>query len=144
MNDLNNLNLIGRIVKDAELKTNANGLYMAKFTIAVNKDVKQENGDYGKYASFFPLTVFGSYAKNIYPHLLKGTLIAVDGSLKQLRWEKDGVKRSCISIVVRNIQLLKSPVTVEEQENVSEYASAIPDNVSTADFYDETEGKIIF
>ncbi len=105
MNDLNQISIIGRVTRDAELKYSASGTAIANFAIAVNRSVKK--GDqWVDEASFFDLAVFAKTAENLSKYLVKGTQVAVTGSLVQDRWEKDGVKQSKVKISVDQIQLI--------------------------------------
>ena len=76
MTDLNEVKLIGRIVKDSVLEQTVEHKY-AKFAIAVNKDVKTSNGDYASQPTFIDLAIFDNYAEKMYKFLRKGTLILV-------------------------------------------------------------------
>ena len=105
MNDLNNLSLVGRITRDSELRYAASGTAICSFSIAVNRSVKK--GDNWEYqASFIDLSIFNKTAENLNKYLVKGTQVAVTGSLVQDRWEKDGVKQSKLKVSVDHIQLL--------------------------------------
>jgi single-strand DNA-binding protein len=105
MEDINNLTIIGNLVKDAELKYTNSGTAITALTIAVNRSVKK--GDqWTEEASFFDVSLWGKRGESLNQYLQKGTKIAVSGSLKQDRWEKDGQKRSRVVIMAENIQLL--------------------------------------
>ena len=66
-----------------------NGQARANVSIAVNRSRK--NGEqWIDEANFFDVTIWGKTAENLKPYLQKGKQIAVDGYLKQDRWEKDG------------------------------------------------------
>lgn len=105
MNDLNTLALIGRVTRDAELRYTSTGTALSSFTIAVNRSVKK--GDqWTDEASFIDLTVWGKTAENLNKYLVKGTQVAVQGSLEQQRWEKDGQKFSKLAVHVDSVQLI--------------------------------------
>jgi len=105
MEDINNLTIIGNLVKDAELKYTNSGTPITGLTIAVNRSVKK--GDqWTEEASFFDISIWGKRGESLNQYLLKGTKIAVSGSLKQDRWESDGQKRSRVVIMADGIQLL--------------------------------------
>ena len=105
MNDLNHVTLIGRLTQDAELKYTQNGYAISSFSIAVNRSRK--NGDqWVEEANFFEISLFGKAAENLKPYLVKGKQIAVDGELRQDRWESEGQKRSKVVIVANSIQLV--------------------------------------
>ncbi len=110
MTDLNHVVLIGRLTKDLGTDERsfgyvANGQARANVSIAVNRSRK--NGEqWVDEVNYFDITIWGKTAENLKPYLLKGKQIAVDGYLKQDRWEKDGQKMSKVTIVANNVQLL--------------------------------------
>ena len=105
MVDLNHVVLIGRLVKDAELKTIASGQAVCKFSIAVNR--RRKNGDqWEDEANYFDIVVWGRQGETLHQYLQKGKMVAIDGELKQDRWEQDGQKRSKVEIVAAYLQLL--------------------------------------
>lgn len=128
MTDLNHLVLIGRLTRnisddEKSFFYTGNGQAVANISIAVNRSKK--NGDeWVDETSFFDVTVFGKQAEGLKPYLTKGQQIAVDGYLKQDRWEKDGQKHSKISIVANNIQLVGGA----KKENVNNAPKFTPDN----------------
>lgn len=110
MTDLNHVVLIGRLTKDLGTDERsfgyvANGQARANVSIAVNRSRK--NGDqWVDEVNYFDITIWGKTAENLKPYLQKGKMIAVDGYLKQDRWEKDGQKMSKVTVVANNVQLL--------------------------------------
>ncbi|MDR0455268.1 MAG: single-stranded DNA-binding protein [Treponema sp.] len=105
MVDLNHVVLIGRLTRDAELKSIASGQAVCKFSIAVNR--RRKNGDqWEDEANFFDIVVWGRQGESLHQYLVKGKMVAVDGELRQDRWQQDGQNRSKIEIVANNIQLL--------------------------------------
>ena len=110
MTDLNHVVLIGRLTKDLGTDERsfgyvANGQARANVSIAVNRS-KKTGDQWTDEVNYFDVTIWGKTAENLKPYLLKGKQIAVDGYLKQDRWEKDGQKMSKVSIVANNVQLL--------------------------------------
>ena len=107
MQDMNCVNLVGRLVRDAELKYTAAGLAVAKFTIAVHRRVKQGDGEgYKEEPNYFDISLWGRLGESLHPYLQKGKQIAVTGELRQDRWEQDGKQRSQINVIADNIQFL--------------------------------------
>lgn len=110
--DLNHVVLVGRITRDVGNDERSfgyigNGQARANVSIAVNRSRKDSaSGNWVEEANFFDVTIWGKQAENLKPYLTKGKQIAVDGYLKQDRWEKDGQKFSRVSIVANNVQLL--------------------------------------
>lgn len=110
MTDLNHVVLIGRLTRDLGEDERSfgfigNGQARANVSIAVNRSKK--NGEqWVDEVNYFDVTIWGKTAENLKPYLTKGKMIAVDGYLKQDRWEKDGQKMSKVSVVANNVQLL--------------------------------------
>ena len=107
--DINKVILVGRLTRDAEQSYTQGGYALLKFSIAVNRRRKQ--GDqWVEEGNFFDVTVFGRQGEAIASYMTKGKQVAVEGQLKQDRWEdkNDGSKRSKVVIIADNIQLLGS------------------------------------
>lgn len=105
MADINRVIEIGRLTRDAEVTYTPGGMAIAKFSIAVNRRVKNGDG-WADEANYFDVQVFGKQAEGLKPFLLKGKQVGIDGYLKQDRWEKDGQKFSKVTINANDIQLL--------------------------------------
>lgn len=103
--DLNRVILVGRLTRDAELQYTNSGWAILKMGLACNRRRKQ--GDqWVDEANFFDVTLFGKRGESLSQYLQKGQQIAVEGQLKQDRWEQDGMKRSKVVVEATNIQLL--------------------------------------
>ncbi len=105
--DVNHVVLVGRLTRDAEMRFTASGQAICNFSLAVNRRIKKEE-QWVDEASFFDLTLWGKTAEALQRYLLKGTQVAVDGELRQDRWEKEGQKFSKVVVNVNNLQLLGS------------------------------------
>ena len=105
MADINNVVLVGRLTRDAELKFTTGGQAVCKFPIAVNR--RKKNGDqWEDEANFFDVVIWGRQGESLSKHLLKGKSVGVEGELRQDRWQQDGQSRSKVEIVANNVQLL--------------------------------------
>jgi single-strand DNA-binding protein len=105
MADLNHVVLIGRLTRDAELKSISNGQAVCKFSIAVNR--RRKNGDqWEDEPNFFDIVVWGRQGESLHQYLVKGKMVGVDGELRQDRWQQDGQNRSKVEIVANYLQLL--------------------------------------
>ena len=107
MADINVVMLVGRLTRDAELKYTPSGYAISKFSLAVNRRRKQ--GDqWVDEVNYFDHSLFGKRAEALNQYLTKGTQVAIQGELRQNRWEQDGQNRSKIEITVNDIELLGS------------------------------------
>jgi single-strand DNA-binding protein len=107
MTDLNQVVLVGRLTRDAELKYTNSGYAILKFSLAVNRSVKKDES-WQEEVSFFNAVIFGKRAEALAQYMLKGKQIGITGELKQDRWEQEGQSRSRVEIVVNNLQFLGS------------------------------------
>ena len=103
--DLNQVVMVGRLTRDAELRYTPAGKANATFAIAVNRRTKRGD-EWTEEASFFDVIVWDKIAESLAKYLLKGSQVAIAGELRQERWEKDGQKHSRVQIVSDAIQLL--------------------------------------
>lgn len=91
---MNNINIIGTMTRDAELKYLPSGLAVATFSIAVNQDYKDKNGQKVEKVSFFNVKVVGKQSEVINQYFSKGSRIGITGELEQERWTaQDGTNR---------------------------------------------------
>lgn len=121
MKDINKVILIGRLTKDFELVYLQSGKAKGEFTIASN-DIKKNADKWEDVVNFFDCELFGKSAENLKPYLNKGQQVAIEGKLKQDRWEKDGQKNSKTKILIENIQLvgrMTNASAVQPSENKS-------------------------
>ena len=117
MADINRVTLIGRLTKDSDLKYTQGGLAISNFSIAVNR--RRKSGDqWIDEVSYFDINLYGKPAESLKQYLTKGKQIAVDGELRQDRWEKEGQNHSRIVIIANNVQLLGG--NSENKSNSSE------------------------
>ncbi len=105
MADINHVILVGRLTRDAELKYTSGGMAVCKFAIAVNRR-RKEGEQWVEEAHFFDIVLWGRSGEAINQYLVKGKQVAVEGELRQSRWEQDGQAKSRVEIMANNVQLL--------------------------------------
>ncbi len=117
MEDINNLTIIGRLTRDPEL-TQPKGTKLCKFSIANNDYVK--NNEDG-HVSYYNILVWNSQAEACTKYLNKGSQVLITGRLKQDRYEdKNGNKRSSISIIAHTVQFIGGKKDSQPTENKTE------------------------
>ncbi|HKK49251.1 MAG TPA: single-stranded DNA-binding protein [Alkalispirochaeta sp.] len=103
---INTVVIAGNLVRDAELKYTNNGLAICEFSVAVN-DQRKQGDSWVDEAHFFDVTVFGRRGEAIQRYLTKGKTVAIEGKLKQDRWQnQEGQNRSKVGIIANNVMLL--------------------------------------
>jgi len=106
MNDINQVVLVGRLTRDVELKYTQGGMAIAELSLANNQS-KKVGESWEDVGHFFDASIIGKRAEALAQYLTKGTQVVITGKLQQQRWEtKEGDKRSKVSILVDNIQLV--------------------------------------
>ncbi len=125
MTDINSVVLCGRLTRDAELKYTSGGMAIADLSIAVNSS-KKVGDTWEDQANFFDVSLFGKRAEALTPYLTKGVQLAVSGSLSQDRWERDGQKRSKVTIKANNIQLMSIKSESQPRNEPEEDLDGIP------------------
>jgi single-strand DNA-binding protein len=84
---LNRIVLIGRLTKDPSLRYTSNGTPVCNFTLAVERNYTNGNGD--RDVDFINIVTWRGLAENCARHLGKGRLVGVDGSLQIRKSEKN-------------------------------------------------------
>ena len=102
---LNKVVLIGRLTKDPELRYTASGTAVARFTLAVDRGFKNQDGE--KQADFIPITVWRTQAENCAKHLAKGRLVAVVGRIQTGHYDKDGQRHYTTEVVADEVRFLE-------------------------------------
>lgn len=98
---MNRIIIKGRLTRDPELNTGANGKEFCKFTVAVDKR-KGKNGE--READFFDCTAFDQKAVAIDKFLSKGREVLVEGRMESSKKEVDGVKKTYWGLTVENFE----------------------------------------
>ncbi len=112
---MNKAFLIGNLTRDPELAQPNSGKSVCKFSIAVNRNYTQADGE--KVTDYFTIVTWNGQAENCARYLKKGKKIAVVGELQQRSFEgNDGVKRTVIEIQAQEVEFL-SPMEKQESNN---------------------------
>ena len=99
---LNHITLMGRLVRDPELRRTGSGVAVASFRIAVDRDYAPKDGGERK-ADFIDCVAWRQTGEFISKFFTKGRMIVVDGRLEMRDWtDKDGNKRISAEVNVAN------------------------------------------
>lgn len=102
--DLNSINIVGRLTKDCELSYTTGGTAVGKFSIACNRMKLKDNS---VPVDYFDVELWGKQAEALKQYLVKGKQVAINGRIKQDRWQgQDGKSHSKVSIVADTVQLI--------------------------------------
>lgn len=103
---MNHIVLIGRLTRDPELRYTPQGVAVANFSLAVDRDTKPADGK--REVDFIKIITWQKTAENVANYLKKGRLAAVEGRLQIRNYETvDGQKRSATEVVANHVQFLE-------------------------------------
>lgn len=104
---INNVVLVGRLTKDAELRYTPSNVAVATFTLAVNRNRKNENGE--READFINCVIWRQQAENLANWANKGALIGVTGRIQTRSYDNQQGQRVYVTeVVAESFQLLES------------------------------------
>lgn len=105
---INNVCLVGRLTKDAELRYTPSNQAVATFTLAVNRNFKNQNGERG--ADFINCVIWRQQAENLANWAKKGALIGITGRIQTRSYENQQGQRVYVTeVVAETFQLLEIP-----------------------------------
>ena len=111
---MNRVNLIGRITKDLEVRTNEAGTSKCQFSLAVPRFGAKEGM---QDVDFFNVTVWNKQAENLAKYQGRGSLIAVEGELRADQYtDKDENDRIYNHVLAQRIEYLSSSNKEEKGE----------------------------
>ncbi|MBQ9041381.1 MAG: single-stranded DNA-binding protein [Eggerthellaceae bacterium] len=103
---INVVAISGNLTREPELRRTQSGLAVLGFGVAVNDRRKNAStGEWEDYANFIDCTLFGARAESLAEILKKGMKVTVSGKLRWSQWERDGQKRSKVSVVADEVDL---------------------------------------
>jgi len=101
---LNRIVLIGRLTRDPELRNTSNGTPVCNFTLAVERNYTNRDGD--RDVDFINIVTWRGLAESCAKHLGKGRLVGVDGSLQIRNSESNGRKYINPEVRADNVRFL--------------------------------------
>ncbi len=109
MANLNRVLLIGRLTRDPESRSTQSGATVVAFGLAVNRTyTKRDSGEKVEDTCFVDCEAWGRTGETIARYMKKGRQLFVEGRLKFDSWERDGQRRSKLSVVCENFQFIDS------------------------------------
>lgn len=139
---LNKILLTGRLTTRPELKTTTNGANVTQFSLAVQRNFKNGNGEYG--TDFINCVAWRNQAEFITKHFDKGQLITVVGSLTSRKYEdNEGNKRTVFEVLVEETLFAESKKSSENTPNNSSMNISSPGGNAT-EFEEVTDEELPF
>lgn len=114
---LNHIILIGRLVRDVELRQTSGGAPVARFTLAVDR---RQVKDRDKETDYIDVVVWQKTAEACAKYIGKGSLVAVDGRLQIRSYDDNqGVRRKVAEVVADSVKFLSKPTKARGRRGAS-------------------------
>lgn len=140
---INRVVLVGRLTRDPELRYTTNGAAVASFTLAVNRQFTNSQGE--READFINCVIWKKAAENFTNFTHKGSLVGLDGRIQTRNYEnKQGNRVYVTEVVVDNFSLLESrgdrkPTDDQQKQNANQTNSdPFADNSKPIDISDDS------
>ncbi|MFT8757360.1 single-stranded DNA-binding protein [Leuconostoc pseudomesenteroides] len=112
---MNQVQLIGRLTRDVDLRYTQSGKAVATFTLAIDRPFRRDGDE--RVADFIPVVMWGKTAENITALTLKGHRIAIIGSLQSRSYvDKNDTKHYVIEVNGNEFELLENKKTTPQNE----------------------------
>ena len=109
---MNKVFLIGRLTQDPQASTLDSGHSYCRFSIAVNRSYSRDGEN---RADFINIITWDALAQNCVKYLVKGSQVAVTGSIQTGSYERDGVKRQTFDIRADQVEFLSRANAAPQQ-----------------------------
>lgn len=115
---MNQVNLIGRLGQDPEIRYTEAGMTVANMSLAVKDVFRNAAGERQERINWVRLVSWNKGAEIAQQFLHKGDKVAITGALRYRVFEQDGKNRTILEVVTKSLQLLQSAsASVSSSEN---------------------------
>lgn len=115
---MNKVVLIGRLTRDPELRYTGSNLPVATFSLAVNRNFSNQNGE--READFINIVVWRKQAENCKNYLTQGSQVAIEGRIQTRTYDdQNGQRRYITEVVADNVEFLGSRNSSNSSNNTS-------------------------
>ena len=125
---LNRIICIGRLTKDPELRHTQSGTAVASFTIAVDRDFKNQNGE--KEADFVNCVAWKGTAEFVSRFFTRGRMAVVEGRLQSRKYtDKDGNNRTAYEVVASSVYFGDSKKDTDPLDKLADDAAPVSEPI---------------
>lgn len=107
---INNVTVVGRLTRAVDLRYTSNGTAYASFTLAVDRDFKNQNGE--RETDFINCVMWRKPAENLANYTKKGSLIGIEGRIQTRNYDnQQGQKVYVTEVLAERFHFLESAKT---------------------------------
>ena len=109
---MNSVILLGRLIKDAELRYTPSGKPVSQFTLAVQRNYKNKDGNYD--ADFINVVMWGKNGELLSSTVMKGQRVLIHGQIQVRSYtNKEGNKRWVTEVIANKFDYIESKTAAE-------------------------------
>lgn len=113
---MNKIILLGRLVKDPEVRYTQTGKVVCQFTLAVDRPFAGQDGQ--REVDFIPVVIWGKQAEICGNSITKGQRVLVEGRLQVRNYDaKDGTKRYVTEVIADHFEYIEKKAQAESKDN---------------------------
>lgn len=118
---MNHITIMGRLTRDPEMRTSATGLEVCNFSVAVERNYKNQDGT--RTTDFFDCQAWKQQAAFVHTYFKKGQRILVEGSIEFRKYKgQDGIERRATDLKASRVYFCES-----KGSNQSDAAQVAPE-----------------
>jgi single-strand DNA-binding protein len=105
---LNKCMIIGNLGRDPEMRYTPSGQAVTQFTVATNRNYRDQQGEWQSETEWFRVVVWGQQAERTAERLRKGNKVYVEGRIQTRQWEdQTGNKRYTTELIANQVSSLE-------------------------------------
>ena len=113
---MNKTIIIGNLTRDLELNETSSGVAFSNFTVAVNGETNDTDGNRPTY--FYSCTAWRGRAESIAKYCKKGSKVLVEGEMQSRKYtDKDGNDRTAWNLVANKVEFLSGGTRQDDEES---------------------------
>ena len=143
---LNHITIMGRLVRDPELRRTGSGVAVTSFTLAVDRDFSPKDGS-ERETDFIDCVAWRQTGEFVSKYFTKGRMAVVAGRLQIRSWtDKDGNKRRTAEVIADNVYFGDSKREGEGAAPAANYGSYAAPAAPASDFamLDDDDAQLPF
>lgn len=128
---MNNVILLGRLTREAELRYTPSGKSVCQFTLAVQRNYKNKEGKYD--ADFINVVMWGKNGELLSSTVIKGQRVLIQGQIQVRSYtNKEGNRRWVTEVVANKFDYIEN-----KQKDESDFEKVFGENKTVPINYDE-------
>jgi single-strand DNA-binding protein len=105
---VNKCMIIGNLGRDPEMRYTPSGQAVTQFTVATNRNYRDQQGEWQKETEWFRVVVWGQQGERAAENLRKGNKVYVEGRIQTRQWEdQTGQKRYTTELIANQVTSLE-------------------------------------